>query len=79
MANRIGFKLDMIIGENNGPPFDRTINRLARMIPKAQEAGEEIPETVLAFINEHELGEAIEAEMRGEIVDQSEERVSDDG
>ncbi len=59
-ANR---KLQMIIGESNGPPHDRVVSRLAKMIPKALARGEEIPEEVAEFIRQYDLGDALREAM----------------
>ena len=48
-------KLQIIIGEQNGPPFDRATSRLTKMIAKLEAAGGTVPDFCRQFIEQHEL------------------------
>jgi len=52
-------KLSMIVGDANGLPDARCIQRLGKMIPKQLEIGGEIPEDVHAFISQYKLEKVI--------------------
>lgn len=52
-------KLSMIIGDANGTPTKRCIQRLSLMVPKQLSIGGEIPKDVLGFISLHNLKDLI--------------------
>lgn len=58
-STRNARKLMMAIGDANGMPDSRCVKRLARLIPKTLAAGGQVPPSVRAFIEEHELGDDI--------------------
>ena len=52
-------KLSMIIGDANGTPTKRCVQRLSLMVPKQLSIGGEIPKDVLGFISLHNLKDLI--------------------
>ena len=52
-------KLSMIVGDANGRPTARCIQRLSIMIPKQLKLGGEIPKDVLGFISLHKLSDLL--------------------
>lgn len=63
-------KLSMIVGDANGRPTARCVQRLSIMIPKQLKLGGEIPKDVLGFISLHDLGDLIAA---AQVTDQSDQ------
>lgn len=63
--DRAARKLSMIVGDANGTPNQRCLERLARMIPKA---GGSVPEDVRAFIEGHDIGDKL-VELARELAD----------
>ena len=52
-------KLSMIVGDANGTPTKRCIQRLSLMVPKQLSIGGEIPADVLEFVSLHNLKDLI--------------------
>ena len=53
-------KLSMIVGDANGTPTKRCVQRLSLMIPKQLSIGGEIPADVLEFVAKHSLKDLID-------------------
>lgn len=53
-------KLSMIVGDANGTPTRRCVQRLSLMVPKQLSIGGEIPADVLEFVAKHNLKDLID-------------------